>query len=66
MTQDERRRKAKGQVAIPISQGLDRMWDSGFCAGLLILSQHIRDNEKPTAALGRVQEQIEELLGSMK
>ena len=62
----EHRTKAKGQVAPQISQGLERMWDSGFCNGLMMLSSWIRDNEKPTAATNRIQEQIIEMTGSMK
>lgn len=62
----EARTNMKGVVAPSISRGLERMWDSGFCNGLMILSQWIRDNEKPTAATTRIQEQIIELTESMK
>ena len=62
----EARTNMKGVVAPQISRGLERMWDSGFCNGLMMLSMWIRDNEKPTAATNRIQEQIIEMTGSMK
>jgi hypothetical protein len=56
----------KGAVAPQISQSLERMWDSGFVNGLMMLSMWIRDNEKKTAQTERIQEHIIELTGSMK
>jgi hypothetical protein len=65
MTTKDAKNLTRVEVAPQIASGLDRMWDSGFCAGLLILSQQIRDNEKTTAQTTRIQERIQELLGSM-